>query len=158
MWCPVPAPRMTPPKQARTRLVNRSIARARGLGESIAGEVRESAGPRLLKSFDGLTLRDQRLANGGNQFTVEPPDQGLCAGNGFVLETVNDVLRVYDKNGKALSGVVDLNTFYGYPAAIVRPAGPFGPSLTDPSCYYDPQVKRFFQLVLTLDVDPASAT
>lgn len=43
--------------------------------------------------FQGLNFHDQRFANGGNQFSVEPPDQGLCAGNGFVLETVNDVLQ-----------------------------------------------------------------
>src|SRR6266511_6053691 len=50
-------------------------------------------------SFNGLTHRDQRLANGGNQFSLEPPDQGLCVGNGFILETVNDVLRVYNTSG-----------------------------------------------------------
>jgi hypothetical protein len=143
-------------KQARKRFVNRSIARTRGLGEWIVGEEHDQAGARLLGSFDGLTMRDQRLANGGNQFSVEPPDQGLCVGNGFVVESVNDVIRVFDGNGKALTGVVDLNTFYGYAAAINRSTGVFGPSLTDPSCYYDPQVNRFFQIILTLDTDPAS--
>jgi hypothetical protein len=143
-------------KNARKRLVNRSIARSRGIGEWIAGEEHQGFGPRLLNSFDGLTLRDQRLANGGNQFTVEPPDQGLCVGNGYVVESVNDVIRVYDRQGNPLSGVVDLNTFYGYPAAIDRAHGVFGPSLTDPSCYYDPQVRRFFHVILTLDTDPAT--
>jgi hypothetical protein len=143
-------------KQARKRMVNRSIARHRGIGEWIVGEERERFGPRLVNSFDGLTMRDQRLANGGNQFSVEPPDQALCVGNGYVVEAVNDVIRVYNRNGKPLSDVVDLNTFYGYPAAIDRTAGVFGPSLTDPVCYYDPQVKRFFQAILTLEVDPAT--
>ena len=143
-------------KQARKRLVNRSIARHRGIGEWIAGEERDRFGPRLLNSFDGLTMRDQRLANGGNQFSVEPPDQGLCVGNGYVVESVNDVIRVYDRQGHPLSGVVDLNTFYGYPAAIDRVHGVFGPSLTDPSCYYDPQVRRFFHVILTLDTDSAT--
>ncbi len=32
--------------------------------------------------FNGVNHRDQRLANGGNQFSVEPPDQGMCVGNG----------------------------------------------------------------------------
>jgi hypothetical protein len=143
-------------KQARKRLVNRSIARQRGIGESIAGEEGKRSGSRLVTSFDGLDLRDQRLANGGNQFTVEPPDQALCVGNGYVVESVNDVIRVFDRQGHPLSLVVDLNTFYGYPAAINRRAGVYGPSLTDPSCYYDPQVRRFFHLILTLEVDPAS--
>src|SRR5450759_1202754 len=45
--------------------------------------------------FPGLTHTEQRLANNGNQFSLEPPDQGLCVGNGFVMEQVNDALAVY---------------------------------------------------------------
>jgi hypothetical protein len=104
-------------------------------------------------NFDGLNFHDQRFANNGNQFSVEPPDQGLCAGNGFVLESANDVLRVFDTKGNPLIGVVDLNTFYGYPAAVNRTAHPvtFGPSITDPSCYFDNDTQRWFHIVLTLD-------
>jgi len=90
-------------KQARKRMVNRSIARGRGIGEWISGDEWHHGGPRLAASFDGLDLRDQRLANGGNQFTVEPPDQGLCVGNGFVVESVNDVIRVFDRKGNPLT-------------------------------------------------------
>lgn len=143
-------------KQARTRMVNRSIARNRGNGEWIGGEERAGAGPALVGGFDGLNLREQRLANGGNQFTLEPPDQALCVGNGYVLESVNDVIRVFDRKGNPLSGVVALNAFYGYAPAINRSTGAFGPSLTDPTCYYDPQVKRFFHATLTIDTDPAT--
>ena len=50
--------------------------------------------PELTLSFLGLNHRDQRLANGGNQFSLEPPDQALCVGNGFTVEVVNSVLRV----------------------------------------------------------------
>lgn len=113
--------------------------------------------PALSIHFQGLNFHDQRFANGGNQFSVEPPDQGLCAGNGFVLETVNDVLQVYDPAGNALLNggqPVDLNTFYGYPAAIVRTgpnAGQRGPSITDPSCIYDQVIGRFVHVALTLD-------
>src|SRR5205807_4251717 len=46
--------------------------------------------------FPGLTHRDQRRAGTGaysnTQFSLEPPDQGLCVGNGFVLELVNTAL------------------------------------------------------------------
>ena len=52
--------------------------------------------PELANSFDGLNHFDQRTANGGNQFSLEPPDQGLCAGNGFVVEVVNSVIQVWD--------------------------------------------------------------
>ncbi|HET9726887.1 MAG TPA: hypothetical protein VFP28_08215, partial [Gemmatimonadales bacterium] len=48
---------------------------------------------------------------------------------------------------------VDLNTFYGYAAAIDRthPSLPRGPSHTDPICFFDPDTQRFFHVVLTLD-------
>jgi hypothetical protein len=110
----------------------------------------------LVTSFDGLNMRDQRIANGGNQFSVEPPDQGLCAGNGFVLESTNDVLRVFDDTGAPATGVIDLNTFYGYAAQFDRTTGLQGPFVTDPSCLFDADTQRWFHVVLTLDVDPAT--
>jgi hypothetical protein len=105
-------------------------------------------------SFDGLFFRQQRLANGGNQFSVEPPDQGLCVGNGHVLETINTVLRVFDTSGSPQTGVQDLNTFLGYPAQFDRTAGVIGPFVTDPSCIYDRQLGRWLHLDLTLEVTP----
>ena len=150
------APGIAALRQARKRMVNRSIARSRGEGEDIDGDDMERSGSKLVNSFDGLTMRQQRLANGGNQFSVEPPDQALCVGNGYVVESVNDVIRVFDRSGKALTGVVDLNSFYGYPAAINRTTGQYGPSITDPSCYFDPQVRRFFHVVLTIDTEPTT--
>jgi hypothetical protein len=115
-----------------------------------------ASNPELGTSVDGLTARDQRLANGGNQFTVEPPDQALCVGGGFVLESVNTVLRVKSTAGANLTGVQDLNTFYGYPAQFNRTTLQQGPFLTDPVCLYVPQINRFVQVVLTLDVVPAT--
>ena len=129
-----------------------------GDGTSGNGGQGDATTVRLKKSFDGLNHRQQRLANGGNQFSSEPPDQGLCAGNGKVMEAVNDVTRVYDRDGTSLSPVVDLNTFFGYPAAISRSANPvtYGPFVTDPSCFFDTTTQRWFLDVLTLDVDPAN--
>jgi hypothetical protein len=112
-----------------------------------------SSNPELAFSLDGLNHRDQRLANGGNQWSLEPPDQGLCVGNGFVVETVNSVIRVWDTNGNALTGVQDLNTFFGYPAAINRTTGAIGPDVIDPQCYYDPDTSRFVVDITTLHVD-----
>jgi len=107
-------------------------------------------------TFKGLNHRDQRTANGGKQFSLEPPDQGLCAGNGFVLETINDVMKVFNTSGGTVVGTTDLNTFYGYAAEIIRPSGPFGPFVTDPSCYYDSDSNTWFHVVLTLDVVAAT--
>ena len=132
-------------------VINRTDGPGNGNGPSANSSQKAKSNPQLIQSFDGLNHRNQRLANHGNQFSLEPPDQGLCAGNGFVVEAVNDVLRVYDTSGNALTGVVDLNTFYGYPAAIVRATAKFGPEITDPSCYFDPDTQRWFVVVLTLD-------
>ena len=107
-------------------------------------------------SFDGLNHRDQRTANGGNQFSLEPPDQALCVGGGHVVESVNDVFRVYNADGTGQTGVIDLNTFYGYPPAINRTTGVSGPNITDPTCLYDPTTRSFFLAVLTLETDPAT--
>ena len=62
---------------------------------SVSSSVVAGSNPELALSFRGLNHRDQRLANGGNQFSLEPPDQGLCVGNGFTVEVVNSVLRVW---------------------------------------------------------------
>src|SRR5215813_9554123 len=132
--------------------LNRTIARGEGRPrESGDNDEQGEDIPVVRASFDGLTHRDTRLANGGNQFSTEPPDQGLCAGNGFVLESVNSVLRIYDRQGNPLTGVVAQSTFYGYPAAINRATGQFGPSISDPSCVYDPTTRRWFHIVITLD-------
>ncbi|MGH9714880.1 MAG: hypothetical protein ACRD5M_16420 [Candidatus Acidiferrales bacterium] len=136
--------------------INRSLpGTATGKGNSVNSKPKSNPG--LGVHFQGLNFHDQRFANGGNQFSVEPPDQGLCAGNGFVVESANDVLQVYDTAGNALLNggqAVDLNTFYGYSPAIVRSgpnAGQRGPTVTDPSCIYDQAIGRFVHVVLTLD-------
>jgi hypothetical protein len=120
----------------------------------------DSEAGKVLSSFNGLNFREQRLANNGNQFSVEPPDQGLCVGNGYILESVNTVLRLRKTDGTAVTGVIDLNTFYGYPAAIDRtkPAGQprFGPSMSDPVCLYDVETKRWFHVILVLFTDPVT--
>src|SRR5579862_4393138 len=45
--------------------------------------------------FPGVDHFDSRTASNGNQFSLEPPDQGLCASSNFVIDTVNDVVAVY---------------------------------------------------------------
>jgi hypothetical protein len=110
-----------------------------------------TSNPGLLQSFLGLNHRDQRLANGGNQFSIEPPDQGLCVGNGYVVEAINSVFRVFSTaDGSALSPVVDLNTFFGYSAQINRTTGVAGPDVIDAICLYDPDNVRFVVAVTTL--------
>lgn len=115
------------------------------------GDHHQGENPKLAQSFDGLNFFAQRFANGGNQFSVEPPDQGLCVGNGKVAEIVNDVYQVFDTHGHALTNPIDLNSLFGYPAAINRSTGAYGPDVFDPSCLYDSQTRTFFVVASVLD-------
>jgi hypothetical protein len=132
-------------RPAATNLSNPPAAAPVDMMDASTGEGARFSG------FAGINHRQQRLANGGNQFSLEPPDQGLCAGNGYVLESVNDALRLFTSAGAAASGVVDLNTFFGMPAAIVRATGVRGPSVGDPKCYYDTATQRWFLTVYDID-------
>jgi len=115
-----------------------------------------SSGPlTVVNSFDGLNHRKQRLANGGNQFSLEPPDQGLCAGNGFKMEIINDVMTIWRPDGSN-TGVEDLNSFLHYAAQFDRTTGLVGQFVTDPSCYYDTATGRWFADVLTIEVFPTT--
>jgi hypothetical protein len=144
-------------------IVDRSLSTHAGKGAAAQAGQRAKSNPELKTSFEGLNFFQQRFARGGNQFSVEPPDQGLCVGNGYLVEAVNDVFNVYNAAGVSqlpannVGGAVDLNSFYGYPAAINRTTGVRGQFVTDPSCYYDAQTQRFYVVVLTLDTFPNGA-
>jgi hypothetical protein len=125
---------------------------------TVASSAVAGSNPEVALSLQGLNGRDQRLANGGNQFSLEPPDQALCVGGGYTVEATNSVLRVFSSStGAALTGVMDLNTFFGYPAAINRATFPdpnsIGPNVIDPICLYDPGINRFVVALTTLHVD-----
>ena len=155
-------------------IVNRSLSKSSGNGISANSGAKAKSNPQFVFGFEGLNLYQQRYARGGNQFTVEPPDQGLCVGNGYVVEAVNDVLNVYNTSGQSVlpdntaanivSGLprnvnhaVDLNSFYGYAPAINRTTGVRAQFVTDPSCLYDAATGRFFVVVLTLETFPNGA-
>jgi hypothetical protein len=155
-------------------IVNRSLSRGVGNGVSVNSGTKAKSNPTFITGFEGLNLYQQRYARGGNQFTVEPPDQGMCVGNGYVVEAVNDVMNVYNTAGQSVlpdntatnivSGfprnvnhAVDLNSFYGYAPAINRSTGVRAQFVTDPSCLYDAATQRFFVVVLTLETFPNGA-
>src|SRR4051794_13746118 len=148
-------------------IVNRSFGRGGpgAEGPSAASGKRAKSNPELNTSFEGVNLFQHRYADNQNQLTIEPPDQGLCVGNGFVFEAVNDAINVYNESGQSVlppdsnvapvphvNGSVTLSKFFGYPPAINRGAGNVrGPIVTDPSCYFDQPTQRWFLVVLTLD-------
>jgi hypothetical protein len=135
---------------ASVSTINRRMTTAFGTGSPVRNTAVSASGAGTLLSFRGLNHYDTRTANNGNQFSGEPPDQGLCVGNGFVLETVNQVLRVFDRTGHPLTNPTSLNEFYKYPPAINRTTGKFGPFVFDPTCHYDAGVNRWFHVAATL--------
>jgi hypothetical protein len=157
-------------------IVDRSLSTGVGNGASVNSGKKAKSNPQFNTGFEGLNFYQQRYARGGNQFSVEPPDQALCVGNGYELEAVNDVLNIFDTSGNSVlpdntatnvvagfprdvHHAVDLNSFYGYAPAIDRAPGHGnvrGPFVTDPTCIYDAATQRFFVVVLTLEVVPTS--
>ena len=111
--------------------------------------------PGSATGFNGLSHADQRLAGTGayvnTQLSLEPPDQGLCVGNGFVVEPINLAFAVYDESGRKLTATTALNQFYKRSPAINRVTGARGDFLSDPKCYYDPVGQRFIQTILEMD-------
>jgi hypothetical protein len=99
------------------------------------------------QGFAGISNFTQAGANFG--FSVEPPDQGLAVGNGYVLEAVNSALAVYSDKGLPLVGPVSLNQFFGQlpvndPAAL---------NVSDPRCLYDPATNRWFVSAVGYGID-----
>src|SRR4029078_5803079 len=100
-------------------IVNRSLSHGHGQGSSVNSGRKAKSNPTVDTSFDGLNHYQQRYSRGGNQFSVEPPDQALCVGNGFVLEAVNDVLNIYDTAGHyQLPKNTTFNFFAGTPRDV----------------------------------------
>ena len=100
----------------------------------------------LLANFNGVSSRDSAVTNFGQEF--EPPDQGLCAGNGFVVEMVNSAYTVYRPNGTVVTGPFNVN-------------GPFDEGLTeftsDPRCQYDAATHTWFASILFISADNKSS-
>ncbi len=93
----------------------------------------------LLENFNGTSSNDSRKANFNQQF--EPPDQGLCVGNGFVLEPVNSAFRIFKTNGHSLIGPTNVNDLFDQGSTQFT---------SDPRCYYDPTTNTWFATILFL--------
>ena len=102
--------------------------------------------------FNGINIVDMEHAGtgkyAGTDSGLEPPDQALCVGNGYVMEGVNTAWRVYSATGAPLIPAVPITQFFQ-----INPAGAVGPAsfVSDPRCEYDPDSGRFFAEVLEAD-------
>jgi len=112
--------------------------------------------------FAGLNHYDQRVAGTGaftdTQFSLEPPDQGLCVGNGFVVETINTAIRVRSAaTGAVITPTEPLNQFFKLAPEFDRITGRSGDFTSDPKCYFDSaNGGHWFVSLLQLGVRPVS--
>ncbi len=150
--------RNTPDQDRRfEKQITGSMSPARVPAAKVPTPVDKAVRPGTATGFDGLTQRDQRLADNGRQFSLEPPDQGLAVGNRFIVESVNTAIRFRLTNGSPHGSTMSLNKFFNLPSAIIRGNPPvFGPFTSDPKAYYDPDLKRFFVTMLAIDQNPAT--
>ena len=95
----------------------------------------------------GINAYENRGVNGYN---VEPPDQAMCVGNGYVLESVNLVVKVYQTPSlAAFSGDQSLNGFFGLDPSTF---------MSDPKCLFDTDTHHWFVTSLALTDNSSSFT
>ncbi|MFI5273040.1 MAG: hypothetical protein ACHQ4H_08425 [Ktedonobacterales bacterium] len=132
-------------------------ARARGArplhGAALAHSAAASTAPRtvsagmqpdaagvVLHNFNGVGSLDSAVTNFGAEF--EPPDQGLCAGNGFVVEPVNSAYTIYRANGAVVAGPFNVNALFDEG---------FRQFTSDPRCYFDQATNTWFAIILFIN-------
>jgi hypothetical protein len=132
-------------------------------GDALAGSAAQAAsdlpviGGNAVFGFQGLSHLDQRMADSGNQLTIEPPNPSIAVGNGFIVEGVNNAVRVYDQSGTPLLPVLSSNQWFGLPPALNRTTNTFGPYPTDMRVYFDQDINRWFVMQRAQDEDSTGA-
>jgi hypothetical protein len=94
----------------------------------------------VLHNFNGTSSRDSGVTN-FNQF-FEPPDQGLCVGNNFVLEPVNSAYRFFRPDGTTVSGPFNVNDLFNVGSLEFT---------SDPRCYFDASTNTWFAVILFIN-------
>lgn len=97
---------------------------------------------RVLENFNGVSSRDSAKVNFGAEF--EPPDQGLCVGNGYVVEPVNSAYTIYRTDGSKVAGPFNVNKLYGEGSKQFT---------SDPRCFYDKATNTWFAIILFISAN-----
>jgi hypothetical protein len=100
----------------------------------------------ILQNFDGVSSLDSAVTNFGLEF--EPPDQGLCVGNGFVIEAVNSAFTIYRRNGAVVAGPFNVNALFNEGLTQFT---------SDPRCYFDQATHTWFAIILFISADNTEA-
>jgi hypothetical protein len=120
------------------RIPARSGPTAAGHAPVAASSVGSAAA--LMQNFNGVSSLDSKVTNYSVQF--EPPDQGLCASHGFVLEAVNSAYRIYNTSGSSLVGPFNINDIFNVGGEEFT---------SDPRCYYDATTHHWFVIILFIN-------
>ena len=115
----------------------RTLASAATAPQSAASRLAEPTG--LLENFNGVSSHDSEITNFGEEF--EPPDQGLCSGNGFVVEMVNSAYTVYKTDGTPVAGPFNVNDAFDEGATEFT---------SDPRCQYEAKTHTWYAVILQL--------
>jgi hypothetical protein len=100
----------------------------------------------ILSNFDGVSSLDSAVTNFGLEF--EPPDQGLCVGNGFVVEPVNSAFTIYRRDGSVIAGPFNVNVLFDEGLTEFT---------SDPRCHFDPTTNTWFAIILFISADGTEA-
>jgi len=136
-----PAPVRVFPKGAR-RLGSDRFSAAEAVPRSPAATGAAAAKPAWspVVNFDGVGSRDSQVTNFNAKF--EPPDQGLCEGNGFVLEPVNSAYRIFRTNGTSIRGPFNVNDLFNVGGKEFT---------SDPRCWFDRSTQTWFATIVFLN-------
>lgn len=96
----------------------------------------------LLQNFNGASSLDSENTNFGAEF--EPPDQGLCVGNGFVIDPVNSTFTIYRTNGSPVLGPLNVNVLFDEGLTQFT---------SDPRCYFDKSTNTWVATILFIGTD-----
>ncbi len=96
-----------------------------------------------MANFDGINALQNKAVSG---FDLEPPDEGLGAGNGYVANFVNVTGAIYSSAGAMLTKPFYLNRFFGEVDTA---------NTSDPRVYFDPASRRWFATILEYDFNTA---
>jgi hypothetical protein len=133
---------------AATRFSPVSTAAQSGLVQMVSPTLMYSAhsDDAILSNFDGVSSLDSAVTNFGAEF--EPPDQGLCVGNGFVVEPVNSAYTIYRRDGSVVAGPFNVNVLFDEGLTEFT---------SDPRCYFDPTTHTWFATILFISADNTEA-
>lgn len=108
------------------------------------------AAPALLHNFDGVNSTDSLNVNG---FGVEPADEGMAVGNGFVVNNVNVAFTIYATSGQVLVGPISDAAFFNE-LQLFTPGTGGG----DPRVSFDAADHRWFMTMFVYDDGTVSGT